>query len=64
MTPCGWDDVEEDRSHAMLVQGADEAIKSIRATDFRVERIVIDDVVPMHTARDAPFRNVRHMNKD
>src|SRR5579863_5392370 len=43
------DDVE-DQSHAMLVQGAYKAVKVFGATDFRVQRIVIDDVVSVHAA--------------
>src|SRR5580692_6178273 len=40
----------EYQSHAMFVKSCDKTIVLFRAPDFRIERVMVDDVVPMHTA--------------
>ena len=40
----------EYQSHAMFMESSHKAFKVLGAADLRVERVVIDDVVAVHTA--------------
>ena len=41
----------ENQSHASLMKRGDEAVEMFGRANFRIEGVVIDDIVPMHTAR-------------
>ena len=40
----------EYQSHAMFVKSRDKTVEVFRAPDFRIERVVVDDVVSVHAA--------------
>ena len=44
----------EDLAHAVRAQRADKGVEVLDSSDFRIEYIVIDDVVAMHASRASP----------
>jgi len=40
----------ENQSHAVQVEGIDKAVEVFRAADFRVQRVVVHDIVSVHTS--------------
>ena len=41
----------ENQPHAVLVQGRDKAVEFFRRSDFRIQRVVVDDVIAVGAAR-------------